>query len=66
MLFCGKVDLQALGLVNQLFEEGLVESPRFIPEPFRDLHALAAQVAFSRFLRELDFDQLVTHCGNTP
>ena len=66
MLFCGKVDLQALGLVNQLFEEGLVESPRFIPEPFRDLHALAAQVAFSRFLRELDFDQLVTDSGSPP
>ncbi|MDA3040524.1 MAG: DUF1704 domain-containing protein, partial [Actinomycetota bacterium] len=34
MLFCGKVDLQALGLVNQLFEEGLVESPRLPPSRF--------------------------------
>lgn len=63
MLFCGKVDLQAIGLVNHLFDEGLVEPPRFVPEPFRDLHALAAQVAFSRFLRELDFDRLVTDYG---
>lgn len=58
MLFCGKVDLQALGLVSHLFDEGLVEPPRYVPAPFTDLEALAAQVAFSRFLRELDFDRL--------
>lgn len=63
MLFCGKVDLQALGLVSHLFDEGLVEPPRFVPPPFTDLEALAAQVAFSRFLRELDFDRLEAEYG---
>ncbi len=63
MLFCGKVDLQAMGLVNHLFDEGLLEPPQFVPEPFRDLDALTAQVAFSRFLRELDFDQLESEYG---
>jgi uncharacterized protein (TIGR02421 family) len=63
MLFCGKVDLQALGLVSHLFDEGLVDPPRFVPPPFADLEALAAQVAFSRFLRELDFDRLEAEYG---
>lgn len=63
MLFCGKVDLQAMGLVNHLFDEGLLDPPAFVPEPFRDLEALSAQIAFSRFLRELDFDQLESEYG---
>ncbi len=63
MLFCGKVDLQAMGLVNHLFDEGLLDPPGFVPEPFRDLEALTAQIAFSRFLRELDFDQLESEYG---
>lgn len=63
MLFCGKVDLQAMGLVNHLFDEGLLDPPAFLPEPFRDLEALTAQIAFSRFLRELDFDQLESEYG---
>jgi uncharacterized protein (TIGR02421 family) len=63
MLFCGKIDLQALGLVSHLFDEGVVEPPRFVPPPFTDLEALSAQVAFSRFLRELDFDRLEAEYG---
>ncbi len=63
MLFCGKVDLQAMGLVNHLFDEGLLEEPAFVPEPFRNLDALTAQIAFSRFLRNLDFDQLESEYG---
>ncbi len=59
MLFCGKVDLQAMDLVLALFDEGLVEAPAFVPPPFRDTDALAAQIAFSRFLREVDFDQMI-------
>jgi uncharacterized protein (TIGR02421 family) len=60
MLFCGKVDLRNLGTLGHLLEEGLVEAPRFVPPPFRDLHALSTTVAFSRFLNELDFDRLET------
>lgn len=58
VLFCGKVDINHMGIINGLFDEGLIEPPAFLPEVFRDVNALAAQVAFSRFLRDLDFDRL--------
>lgn len=60
ILFCGKVDINTMGTINGLHDEGLIESPQFLPEVFRDVNALAAQVAFSRFLRDLDFDRLAT------
>ena len=58
LLFCGKVDINQMGAVNALYDEGLIAPPSFLPEVFRDINALAAQVAFSRFLRDLDFDRL--------
>ncbi|WP_436794189.1 flavohemoglobin expression-modulating QEGLA motif protein [Actinospongicola halichondriae] len=58
VLFCGKVDINNMGAINDLYDEGLIEPPGFLPEVFRDVNALAAQVAFSRFLRDLDFDRL--------
>ncbi len=58
VLFCGKVDINHMGIINGLFDEGLIDAPTFLPEVFRDVNALAAQVAFSRFLRDLDFDRL--------
>ena len=60
VLFCGKVDINQMGAVNALYDEGLIAPPAFLPEVFRDVNALAAQVAFSRFLRDLDFDRLAT------
>lgn len=58
VLFCGKVDINQMATINGLFDEGLIDPPAFLPEVFRDVNALAAQVAFSRFLRDLDFDRL--------
>ena len=58
VLFCGKVDINHMGIINGLYDEGLIDAPAFLPEVYRDVHALAAQVAFSRFLRDLDFDRL--------
>ncbi len=58
ILFCGKVDINNMGAINDLYDEGLIEPPAFLPEVFCDVNALAAQVAFSRFLRDLDFDRL--------
>lgn len=60
VLFCGKVDINNMGTINALYDEGLIAEPMFLPEVFRDVNALAAQVAFSRFLRDLDFDRLAT------
>ena len=60
VLFCGKVDINQMGAINALYDEGLIAPPAFLPEVFRDVNALAAQVAFSRFLRDLDFDRLAS------
>jgi len=60
LLFCGKVDINQMGAINALYDEGLIAPPAFLPEVFRDVNALAAQVAFSRFLRDLDFDRLAS------
>jgi uncharacterized protein (TIGR02421 family) len=63
ILFCGKVDINQMGAVNALHDEGLIAPPAFLPAVFRDVNALAAQVAFSRFLRDLDFDRLAADYG---
>lgn len=60
MLFCGKVDIQDLGVLRQLYDEGIVEAPAFVPPPFDDLPALASTLALSRFQAEIDFDRLVS------
>ncbi len=60
VLFCGKVDINHMGIINGLYDEGLIDAPAFLPEVFRDVNALAVQVAFSRFLRDLDFDRLAS------
>jgi uncharacterized protein (TIGR02421 family) len=58
LLFCGKVDLLDLPSLHELHEEGLVESPRFVPPPFDDLPALATTLALSRFTGLLDLDKM--------
>ncbi len=35
VLFCGKVDINNMGAINDLYDEGLIEPPAFLPEVFR-------------------------------
>ena len=58
LLFCGKVDLLDMAVLHQLWEEGLVEPPRFVPPPFDDMPALGSTLAFSWFTAQLDLDRL--------
>lgn len=58
LLFCGKVDLLDMAALHQLYDEGLVEPPRFVPPPFTDMAALATTLALSRFTGQLDLDRL--------
>jgi len=58
LLFCGKVDLLDMAALHDLYEEGLVESPEFVPPPFHDLPALATTLALSRFTSQLDLERL--------
>jgi uncharacterized protein (TIGR02421 family) len=58
LLFCGKVDLLDMAALHDLYEEGLVERPEFVPPPFHDLPALATTLALSRFTSQLDLERL--------
>ena len=58
LLFCGKVDLLDMAALHQLYDEGLVEYPAFVPPPFDDMPALATTLALSRFTGQLDLDRL--------
>ena len=58
LLFCGKVDLLDMAALHDLYEEGLVERPEFVPPPFDDLPALATTLALGRFTSQLDTERL--------
>ena len=58
LLFCGKVDLEDMSALHSLHEEGLVDSPEFIPPPFNDLPALGTTLALSRFTAQLDLEEI--------
>jgi uncharacterized protein (TIGR02421 family) len=53
LLFCGKTHLGDVKTLAQLVEEGLVESPQFVPPPFADLHALCAWLCYANLLNGL-------------
>ncbi|MFZ0014227.1 MAG: flavohemoglobin expression-modulating QEGLA motif protein [Acidimicrobiia bacterium] len=58
LLFCGKVDLLDMRALHHLHDEGLVDGPDFVPPPFNDMAALATTLALSRFMSQLDLDQM--------
>lgn len=58
LLFCGKVDLLDMAALHHLYEEQLIDPPRFVPPPFDDLPALATTLALGRFTSQLDIDRM--------
>jgi hypothetical protein len=47
-----------------LVDEGLVVPPKFLPDQFRDLNALAAWMCFSNFLYRLCLDRIEADYSN--
>ncbi len=58
LLFVGKVVLEELGLVAELFDRGVVAPPRFLPPAFADLSALVSWMAYSNFLNRMDLGRI--------
>jgi uncharacterized protein (TIGR02421 family) len=54
LLFCGKIDIEDVPALAVLAAEGLCESPRFLPPWAADLRFLAAYLAYSAFLNQVD------------
>jgi len=64
LLFCGKLTLGEMGMLAALADEGLVEPPRFLPPPIRDLNGLTALMAYSNFLNRIDLAKVETDFGS--
>ena len=64
LLFCGKTTLEDMRTLRQLVDEGLVVPPKYLPEQFRDMNALAAWMCFSNFLNHLSLDRIEADYSN--
>jgi uncharacterized protein (TIGR02421 family) len=58
VLLCGKITLEDVHTYRVLMEEGVVDPPKFVPPHFADLKGLATWMSFSRFISNLNFEQL--------
>jgi uncharacterized protein (TIGR02421 family) len=72
LLFCGKIDIEDVPALAMLAAEGLCEYPRFLPPWAADLRFLAAYLAYSAFLNQVDLSAVRAHyaellgCSPTP
>jgi uncharacterized protein (TIGR02421 family) len=58
LLFCGKTNLEEMGRLAQLLEEGIVAPPRYLPPILADVHAITAWMCYSNFLQRLNLDRI--------
>lgn len=58
LLFSGKLVLDDLPLLCELRDRGRLDSPVYLPPPFRDLSALSAWLSFSLFLNKFDLNEV--------
>jgi uncharacterized protein (TIGR02421 family) len=54
LLFAGKLTFEDIPVLFELFKEGILISPRYLPRQFADLDGLAAWMTFSNFLNRMD------------
>lgn len=54
LLFCGKLDLVDLPVLARLYENGLVQAPRYLPPWAEDLRFLVSYLGLSLFLNRVD------------
>lgn len=60
LLFVGKIDLNDLGAMKMLREEGLIDPPRFMPPWATDMRYLISYLAYSTFLNEISLKDVVS------
>lgn len=53
-LFVGKVALEDVAVLHDAWRERVIEVPRYVPRPFRDLNGLSIWLAYSNFLSKID------------
>ncbi len=60
-LFAGKMRVDDVPLLYQKFQEGIIDSPRYLPPQFRDLNGVAVWMSFSSFLNMVDLNRIQEH-----
>ena len=57
VLFTGKLAIDDISQLHVLMDEGLIDRPKYLPEWFEKTHGLAARLAFSSFVSNLELGQ---------
>jgi len=58
LLLVGKLQLDDFRLLSELYDQGIISAPSFVPPYFKDLRGLATWLSFGRFIGSLNFEQL--------
>lgn len=58
LLMVGKLAIDDFRLISELYDQGIIVGPQFVPPHFQDLRGLATWLSFGRFIGNLSFDQL--------
>lgn len=58
LLFLGKTTLEDLPLFVDLYKQGIIEMPKYIPPQFADLAALSSWMSYSLFMNKLDLKKM--------
>ncbi len=61
LLFCGKLDLEDLPVLGQLYELGLCHAPKYLPSWASDIRFLLCYLVYSAFLNKIDLSKVKQH-----
>jgi len=61
LLFCGKFDIEDIGVIASLAADGICRPPRYLPPWMEDLGFLLSYLAYSSFLNTVDMSRLREH-----
>ena len=61
LLFCGKLDIEDIGVIASLAADGICRPPRYLPPWMENLGFLLSYLAYSSFLNTIDMSHLRTH-----
>ena len=64
LLLVGKLSIDDFRLITELYDQGVIVAPKFVPPHFRDLRGLATWLSFGRFIGQLSFEQLERDYGS--
>lgn len=64
LLFCGKVDINDVFLLNDAYKSLDISEPSFLPKWYKDIDLLAGKMAFSNLLNKIDLTSVDKHYTN--